>query len=244
MTLSLAKEIEDTAWGCTYQSVLNSAKHPNIKLCFVKVKNLNEFAARITDTVLDSSWMTSLDSGTRRAYETTARETANALVEIFKQTSAAGTVGADFGELMVSISSARALEQILAHITIPIAELWKPQLKQNEGFDFHTLCTSAYINFGEAKYSGNGSPHGLAISQANDFLQAEKHLRDRVHLVNFVDASSIQHLDQDTFGVVAAFSINAEKPLLVFENALKSAARIVEAKNLTNFYLVGVVDEC
>lgn len=244
MSLTLAQEFEDSEWGCTYQAVIDSSGHPNIKLCYVKVKNLKEFASRITAVVLDNSWMTTLDHGTRRAYETTVGETANALVEIFRQTTADGTVGAEFGEVMVSIGSAHALEQIFEHISIPIAELWKPQVKQNEGFDFHTICTSEYINFGEAKYSNMDSPHGLAIRQADDFIQAKKHLRDRVHLVNLVEKSSIQYLDQDNFGVVAAFSLNAKQPLLVFKNALESASKIVASKKLTNFYLVGVTDEC
>lgn len=244
MSLSLAKEFEDSEWGCTYQAVINGTGNPNIKLCYVKVKNLKEFAARITALVLDNSWMTNLDYGARRAYDRTVSETANALVKTFRQTATNGTVGAEFGEVMVSIGSAHALEQIFKHIAIPIAELWKPQVKQNEGFDFHTVCTSEYINFGEAKYSKAGSPHGLAIRQADDFLQAEKHLRDRIHLEKLVNTSSLQHLDQDNFGVVAAFSINAENPLVIFKNALESASKIIASKKLTNFYLVGVGEEC
>lgn len=244
MSLSLAKEFEDSEWGCTYQAVMNATGTPNIKLCYVKVKSLNEFATRITTLVLDNSWMTNLDYGIRRAYDRTVSETANALVETFRRTAANGTVGAEFGEVMVSISSAHALEQIFKHIAIPIAELWKPQIKQNEGFDFHTVCTSEYINFGEAKYSNAGNPHGLAITQADNFLQAEKHLRDTIHLQNLVAKSSLQHLDQDNFGVVAAFSINAKDPLVVFKNALKSASKVVTSRNLASFYLVGVTDEC
>lgn len=244
MTMSLEKEVVDTAWGCTYQAVLNSAGLKNIKLCFVKVKNLNEFATRTTDLVLDSSWMTILDKGTQRAYETTAEETAKVLVKIFKQTSIDGTIGAEFGEVMVSIGSARALNQIFSHVTIPIAELWKPQLKQNEGFDFHTVCTGEYINFGEAKYSGNNSPHGLAIAQADNFIFSKKHLRDRVHLINLVNKSSIEHLDNDRFGIVAAFSLNAKNPLTIFKNAIESASKVIDSKKISNFYLVGVSDEC
>jgi len=244
MNMSLAKEVVDNDWGCTYQAVLAASGQANIKLCFVKVKNLNEFAARITELVLDSSWMTALDSGTQRAYETTVGETASVLVEVFKKTAADGTIGAEFGEVMVSIGSARALNQIFDHLAIPIAELWKPQVKQNEGFDFHTVCADEYINFGEAKYSGNGSPHGLAITQADDFISAKKHLRDRVHLINLVDKPSLDHLDNDRFGIVAAFSLNAKQPLVIFKNALDSAAKVVDSKKVTNFYLVGVTDEC
>jgi hypothetical protein len=242
MTYSPA--VVDSDWGCTYQEVISALGHANIKVCFVKVTKLDDFATRISELVLDTSWMTGLDHGVRRAYDTTVRETAEALVKVFKDTSATGVVGAEFGETMVSIGSARALEKIFDHKRIPLAELWKPQVKQNEGFDFHTVCTDEFINFGEAKYSGSSSPHGLAINQADDFLEAEKHLRDRIHLINLVSQPAINQLDSDQFGVVAAFSVNADNPLIVLKNAANTASTVVARHAITNFYLVGVSDEC
>lgn len=244
MSLSLSKDINDSEWGCSYQEVIHAIGKNGINVCFVKVKNLNEFAVKITNIVLDNSWMTALDHGTRRAYETTVGETASALVKIFRDTTIQGTVGSEFGEVMVSLGSARALEKIFNHLSTPIAELWKPQKGQNEGFDFHTVCSSEHINFGEAKYSGSSTPHGLAITQAGRFVTEKKHLRDRVHLVSLVSKQSIDNLDQDSFGVVAAFSLNAKNPLTIFENAMKSAEKVVAANKITNFYLVGVQDEC
>lgn len=244
MSLSLSNEIDDSDWGCSYQEVINALGQSEINVCLVKVKNLNEFAAKITNIVLDNSWMTALDHGTRRSYETTVGETASMLVQIFKDTASQGTIGAEFGEVMVSLGSARALEQVFNHISIPIAELWKPQKAQNEGFDFHTVCSSDHINFGEAKYSGNSTPHGLAITQANKFMTEKKHLRDRVHLLNLANKQSIDNLDQDNFGVVAAFSLNAQNPLTIFKNSMSSAATVVAAHKITKFYLVGVQDEC
>jgi len=244
MTLSLSTQIDDHEWGCSYQEVVDALGPTGINVCLVTVKSLNEFAIKITNTVLDNSWMTALDHGTRRSYETTVGETASALVQVFKDTTAQGTVGAEFGEVMVSLGSARALEQVFKHLSIPIAELWKPQKGQNEGFDFHTICSSQNINFGEAKYSGSSTPHGLAITQANQFVIEKKHLRDRVHLINLASKQSIDNLDQDSFGVVAAFSLNAQNPLTIFKNAMKSAATVVAAHKIIRFYLVGVRDEC
>lgn len=244
MSLSLSAEIHDNEWGCSYQEVIDALGNTGIKVCYVTVSNLNEFAAKITNIVLDNSWMTSLDHGTRRAYETTVHETASALVQIFRNTTTLGTVGAEFGEVMVSLGSARALEQVFNHLSTPIAELWKPQKGQNEGFDFHTVCSSDHINFGEAKYSGSATPHGLAITQAGRFVSEKKHLRDRVHLISLVSQQSIANLDQDNFGVVAAFSLNAQNPLTIFKNAMNSALAIVATHSITNFYLVGVRDEC
>lgn len=244
MSMTCSAEVVDSAWGCTYQEVINAVGHPNVKICFVKVTKLDDFATRISELVLDTSWMIGLDHGVRRAYDTTVRETVEALVKVFKDTSAAGLIGTEFGETMVSIGSARALEKIFDHKRIPLAELWKPQVKQNEGFDFHTLCTDEIINFGEAKYSGTSSPHGLAINQADGFLAAEKHLRDRIHLINLVSQPAIDQLDNDQYGVVAAFSVNANNPLTVLKNAALSAGAVVGKHAITNFYLVGVSDEC
>lgn len=242
--MNYSPEVVDSSWGCSYQEVISALGHANIKVCFVKVKSLDDFATRISELVLDTSWMTGLDHGIRRAYNTTVRETAEALVKIFKDTTAAGVIGTEFGETMVSIGSARALEKIFDHKRVPLAELWKPQVKQNEGFDFHTVCTGEFVNFGEAKYSGSASPHGLAINQADDFLAAEKHLRDMVHLVNLVPKLAIEQLNNDQYGVVAAFSVNANDPLTVLKNAVQSASTVVARHTITNFYLVGVSDEC
>lgn len=244
MSMTISAAVLDSDWGCSYHEVVSVLGHAKIKVCIVNVTSLQDFATRISELVLDTSWMTGLDRGVRRAYDTTVRETAEALVKVFKDTTAAGVVGTEFGETMVSIGSARALEKIFNHKQIPLAELWKPQVKQNEGFDFHTICTGDLINFGEAKYSGSASPHGLAINQADDFLGAEKHLRDRNHLVNLVSKPAIDQLDNDQYGVVAAFSLNASNPLKVLKNAAQSASAVVDKRTIVNFYLVGVTDEC
>jgi hypothetical protein len=240
MGLSLKDPSDDISWGCSFQEVLDAAGLPNIKVCYVQVRDVAAFAQALGALVLDQSWMTALDHGVRRQYDYTARETAAALIDIFQATSTTGSIGVEFGELLVSIGSARALETIFTHVAIPIAELWKPQIKQNEGFDFHTTCPESYINFGEAKYSGTINPHGLAISQAADFLSAEKHLRDRGHLVNLVDASSIALLDADKFGLVAAFSINSKDPLKIFSNAIASAKTLISKHRVERFYVVGI----
>jgi hypothetical protein len=242
MSLSFTNMAVDTEWGCTFQQVANSLGIQNINICYVKIDDILKFANQLNDTVLDSTWMTNLDHGTRRTYDYTAKETTKLLVDIFNKTSKSGTIGAEFGELMISIGSARALEKIFQHSKVPLAELWKPQAKQNEGFDFHTVCTKDFINFGEAKYSGKKDPHGLAISQARKFILEEKHFRDRAHLKDLLPKKPIENLDGDSFGVVAAFSINSKTPLKILSNALKSAKRIVTTYNISTIYLVGITD--
>lgn len=240
MTVTFQTRTVDAAWGCAYQQVVDSPGLPNVKLCFVEVTNLSAFAAVITRGVLDKSWMTNLDPMVQMAYDKTVTDTANKLVGIFQATNATGTLGADFGELMVTMGSAYALEKIFSHLKIPIAELWKPKLSQNEGFDFHTTCPADMVNFGEAKYSSTANPYTLAISQAEDFIDNEKHFRDGVHLMHLVNANCVTNLKGKQFGLVAAFSIQGTNADVIFANAAKSAAALAAKNKAKSIYLVGV----
>ena len=233
-------QYSDTGWGCEYVKVEPHLQIEKIKACHVRVKDITLISEELTKIVLDTSWMTNLDIGSKRAYNRTVQETAAALVEIFESTKLSSSVGSEFGEVMVSIGSARALEKIFDHCILPIAELWKPQIKQNEGFDFHTVCPNEIINFGEAKYSGSATPHGKAINQSRGFIDEEKHLRDFVHLKSLVSETAIDNLNNDIFGVVASFSINSADPLIALKNAIESAQEKLNLNSIKAVYLVGV----
>lgn len=230
----------DTDWGCDYFEVETTTPIGKIKVCHVIVNDIKIISEALTKKVLDTSWMTNLDAGSKRAYDRTVQETASALVEIFQSTTTPSDVGSEFGEIMVSIGSTKALEKIFNHVILPIAELWKPQLKQNEGFDFHTVCSDEFINFGEAKYSGSSTPHGNAINQAKGFIDDEKHLRDYVHLRELASDASVENLNNDSFGIVASFSINAADPLQILKNAINSAQDKLSLDSIKVVYLVGV----
>lgn len=232
--------IDDTEWGCVHSQYHYEDTDPAIIACIVKVNNTNLIANELVNSVLDTSWISSLDAGTQRSYNVTAKETAAALVEIFNEVLAGGPLGSEFGEVMVSIGSSRALSQVLQHISLPIAELWKPQLKQNEGFDFHTTCTENLINFGEAKFSASINPHGNAIHQAEKFITQEKHFRDRVHLKSLCHEDAITNLDNEKYGVIAAFSINSDDPKIIMNNAIASVKKIELSSRVKFIYLVGV----
>ena len=212
----------------------------NIKICFIKVNEVAKIAEELTQTVLDTSWMMSLDKGTKRSYSRTVEQTTKELLKIFNEAQLNDSINEQFGELMVSIGSAKGLDLLFEHTVLPLAELWKPQCKQNEGFDFHTVCLDKLINFGEAKFSNVGTKYTKAIDQANDFLSEEKHFRDRVHLINLTDQDSISQLDDDKYGVIAAFSIIAKNPIRILENALKSVLEKIDTNMVSNIYLVGV----
>ncbi len=230
----------DEDWGCDYFEVETTTPIGKIKVCHVIVNDIKIISEALTKKVLDTSWVTNLDVGSKRAYDRTVQETASALVEIFQSTTTPSDVGSEFGEIMVSIGSTKALEKIFNHVILPIAELWKPQLKQNEGFDFHTVCSDEFINFGEAKYSGSSTPHGNAINQAKGFIDDEKHLRDYVHLRELASDASVENLNNDSFGIVASFSINAADPLQILKNAINSAQDKLSLDSIKVVYLVGV----
>ena len=243
--MSSGSAVKDAEWGCEHIEMTGLAVG-SIRACKVTVSDVTKLAQELTKTVVDTSWMANLDKGSRRAYERTVSETAEVLVKIFNAVSLSGpatTIREDFGELMVSMGAARALCLVLGHCEVPLAELWKPQLKQNEGFDFHTVCGSEQINFGEAKYSAKKSPHGIAIDQISDFIAAEKHFRDRPNLEKLVSLSAIGNLDNEEFGVVAAFSVNAVNPDVVLNNAITRAKVLAATHKISQIYLIGVIHE-
>lgn len=233
-------QYSDADWGCDYFEIETDTPIGKIKVCHVVVNDIKIISRALAKKVLDTSWMVNLDLGSKRAYDRTVQETASALVEIFESTTTPSDVGSEFGEVMVSIGSTKALEKIFNHVILPIAELWKPQIKQNEGFDFHTVCSDMYINFGEAKYSASVNPHGNAINQSKGFIDDEKHLRDYVHLRELASDAAVENLNHDSFGIVASFSINASDPLEVLKNAIKSAQDKLSSDSIKAVYLVGV----
>lgn len=243
--IKYGKQITDSDWGCEHFEVEYSSQAENVKLCLIKVSDIQKIASALTSRVQDTSWMMNLDKGTKRSYDKTVEETAQKLVEVFRIASEldeADGIAGEFGESMVSMGSARALEILFNHIVLPVAELWKPQAKQNEGFDFHTVSPEEIINFGEAKFSSvkSKNPYFDAIPQACHFLNEDKHHRDRVHLINLVSHAAIENLTNDDIGVIVAFSINSVDPLKIFENALENAQEAFLSKNVKSVYLVGV----
>ncbi|WP_410307929.1 hypothetical protein [Alloalcanivorax sp. C16-1] len=235
------KIFSDEKAGCTFQEMESVPGYEKIRLCKVSIQDVMRLSAELAASVQDTSWIMDLDERARRAYRKTAQETAEILVKIFNEISEEEVgVGAELGELIVSMGSSKALGAIFSHHEVPLAELWKPQKKQNEGFDFHTVCPFDLVNFGEAKFKSSSSPYSEAIKQAKSFIGEEKHLRDGVHLGNFVSKNAIDNLDCDLFGVVAAFSLNAKDEVKVMNNALKKILEDFDLGEVEAFYLVGV----
>lgn len=243
MTISYGGKFLDPDWGCEFTEILDSSNVGSVKLCHVHVTEITKIAEKLAERVMDTSWMTALDAGTRSSYEFTTIETAQALTDIFKAVQIKGGIVEEFGELMVSMGAAKALESVFKHTLIPIAELWKPQLKQNEGFDFHSICPKEIINFGEAKYCSNTTSYGRALRQAGGFVKVQKHKRDRVHLINLASPKGIFNLDNDIHGVIAAFSVHANDQATIYKNALAKAASFAKDHKVKFVYLIGVTHE-
>jgi hypothetical protein len=249
--LSYGRVFQEEKWGSTFSEVIGISGSGNVFVCHVTISDLEKIAFELSEKVMDQSWVTDLDDTARRSYETTALKTAKALLDVFKAAiTEENKVAGEFGELMISMGSSKALELVFQHTCLPIAELWKPKLSQNEGFDFHTVCLENVINFGEAKYSASSSLYGGnsgetsgAGGQADGFINATKHLMDGVHLAHLAGEDATSNLNNDQFGIVLGFSVNARNPLLVLSNAIEQAQTYENLKNARNIYIVGISHE-
>ena len=248
--LSFLDGVQDANWGATFTQIVNESDLGNIFVCQVQVSDIKKIANKLSSTVLDQSWVMGLDPGAMLAYQQTVAETAGILVEKINDQLAAGdNVCKEFGEIMVYMGASRALESIFSHISIPLSELWKSKASGNDGFDFHTVCPDKLINFGEAKFSsspssnpygGNSGESSGAGGQADGFIGQDKHQRDWVHLLHLVEKSAVDNLTNQSFGVVLAFSLNTNNPLLIFKKAIEKALTYQHLKKATHVYIVGV----
>jgi len=229
----------DPLWGCEYEDVSITADGIVLS-CQVSVDDLDAFTTTLVAEVANTSWMTGMDSLTRKGYEAAIALTAPLLIELAEDTAATGTLNEEFGEIMVSIGCSRALEAVYSHVSIPISELWKPKSRNNEGFDFHTVCPMHLVNFGEAKYSRTKNPHTIAFTQIAKFLTNKKHLMDVHYLGTLCSRQSMSRLDLDEFGVIAAFSLNAANKKLTMGRAKDAAKDIASQHALSQVMVVGV----
>jgi hypothetical protein len=239
--LSKTKAWRDKSWGCKHFAISDSFKSENVHVCYLHVSDLNKIALKLTESVQDTSWIMTLDNRAQRAYKDTAQATVSKLVDIFQKAQDQDQIGKEFGELVVSMGAMRALQVVFGHSLIPVSEIWKPQLSGNEGFDFHTSCQTPLINFGEAKFKSLSSSFRSAIEQSDRFILKKKHLRDSIHLEKLFSEEANINLENDDFGVVAAFSINSNNPLKTLQRALETLSEFESIDDANVIYLVGVV---
>lgn len=236
-----SKEQHDIDWGCTHVDLSHLSLHEKINVYLVKVEDLNKLAMSMSADIMDKSWMYKLNPDMQLSYRSSALETMAVLLKIFSNSQDnAGKLTESFGESLITMASSRLLEFLLQHHRLPLAEIWKPQKKQNEGFDFHTVCSESLINFGEAKYSGKDNPHHNSIFQIDEFIEKEKHFRDLIHLEKLAPGNPYNNLANEKYGVVASFSINGKNKHSILQNAVSNAIEMKMYGNVERVYLIGV----
>jgi len=210
-----------------------------VHLVHVKILDVHQKAQEIITMLTDKSWISKLHAVPQLSYQSRAQKTIEKLVTNIL-TKVEDTVTEDFGEYLVSDSAGESLVQIHQHSKIPLAELWKEQMTGNPGFDFHTESASNLIAFGEAKFKTDGSPYSVALTQIADFIIQEKDLMEVNDLQNFVSATALTNImDNKKRAFIAAFSMNANNPALIFQNALKHD-RFKELVEHAEIYLIAV----
>lgn len=188
--------------------------------------------------VSDDSWINRLGAVEKVSYEARAERTITKIVdEILLKVDS--KVNEEFGEFMISSSAQTVLEETYSHKKVPLAELLKEKITGNPGFDFHSESETELIAFGEAKYSGIRNTASIAMNQISRFILLKKDLAELVDLKNFTTEKAINNALAGEKAYVAAFSINARKPKLIFENAIKSDA-IKPLLKYPELYLIGI----
>lgn len=209
-----------------------------IYVIHVKIEDVNARAREITETILDTSWISSMNVVQRLSYTAAMSNTVDKLVnDILSKVK--DVVTEDFGEYLVSDSAALALKNQYNHIKLAIAELWKEQASGNPGFDFHTESHTNLIVYGEAKYNATVSPYTVALTQIAAFVIDRKDEMDFIHLEPMVSKKAMENAIDKKRGYIAAFSLNAKDTKKIFENALKSAAANALYCH-SELYLIGV----
>ena len=183
-------------------------------------------AMKIITWLQDTSWLATLDDIDKANYiacaEPTIRDLCNMITNEYLSASyTPGNLKDDLGEYLVSMNAQEALVYGCAHTKIPIAELWKEQVKGNPGFDFHTLSTSDIIIYGEAKYKSTQNGYYDAFNQIDKFIHDNKMSRELRHLRVLATENAACNVLTDKLGFAAAFSVNTRNLPHIIENAIK-----------------------
>lgn len=146
----------------------------NVYIAHIKIDDIDKRAEEMIETISDTSWISKLNAITSAAFEATSAKTIEKLVRNVQNRIENDSLTDDFGEYMISDTAQCALEELLKHTKVPLAEILKARLTGNEGFDFHTECCESHVTFGEAKYSGSISPYTKALKQILEFVEKKK----------------------------------------------------------------------
>lgn len=210
----------------------------NVYSIHVKVDDISSKAKEMITMIQDTSWINDLEIIERRTFEARSQPTIDKLVnDILLKVST--SVSEEFGEFLISVTAQNSLELQYSHNKVPLAELFKEKKTGNPGFDFHTETKTQLLAFGEAKYSGSSNPYRNAITQISSFIENKKDEMELSDLKNFVSEESIENALENKKAFVAAFSINAQNPTQIIQNAL-SSEYIDELLVYNEVYIIGI----
>lgn len=204
----------------------------------IEILDINSYAKTLIDQINDTSWISNLDFVAKMSYEGIAKKTIKELVKIFQAVE--NEITKDFGEFVVSLSSGNCLKEKKFHTNLPISELWKEKIKNNHGFDFHTISPAEKFSFGEAKYQKSGNAYTSAAEQAHRFSREGKDKNDSVHLQHFGSDSAIKNLKLGQKGYVVSFSITSQNHELILSNSLQNDDIKSLSKLCDELYIIGV----
>lgn len=230
-----------------YSNILNLDKSLGkaaVFIAFVSINNYKQEAVQLISKIADNSWLNQLDEIAQISFQTKVENTANKMIEIFRNVQSTNQIKSDFGEYLISLKSQEYLEQEHNHKQIPLSELWKEKVSGNGGFDFHTESPTAYITFGEAKYrSGkNVNAYKAASEQIVQFISPEqrKDLGDILLLQNLdVSQASIDNLKIGKRSFAAGFSLHSTDYMLIETKIMNEPSIQNLIQTAEELYIIG-----
>jgi len=219
-------------------------EHPCVWAIHIQI-NHNDFTEEgltLVQSIQDESWLSKLDIVDQVTYEARMRPTIELLSQSIISTSEISTlddVKGDFAEYLISINAQNALVQ-KGHTSIPLAEIWKEKIKNNPGFDFHTISPNTLFVFGEAKYAANNSSPSRAILQIAEFLLRRKHTKELSDLRTLSQSQEAAiKATQEQIGIAAAFSVRQVNVQSMINNAIYHS-RFKELLTRQEIYIIAV----
>ncbi|MDV7698697.1 hypothetical protein N6B72_17365 [Chryseobacterium soli] len=209
----------------------------NIHCLHIKINDIKPIIKEIEVDISDTSWINDLDELSKKVFKANAEKTINKIVnDIIAKVDS--NINTDIGEYIVSYSAQHSLEINFSHKKIPLAELLKEKISGNPGFDFHSISSTNYLIFGEAKFSIDSTPRSDALEQIEKFI-GDKDNGELFWLQPFLDEQTKTNIINDEKGYAAAFSFNGNSIIKILNNALESSPikKIIQNKEL---YLIAV----
>ncbi|SFD02099.1 hypothetical protein SAMN05421780_1234 [Flexibacter flexilis DSM 6793] len=207
---------------------------------YLRITNWKSVISEFETHISDTSWIGKLNDKTAQiSFRANVERTINKIVnDIIAKVSS--SVNKDIGEYLISYTAQCALEKEYRHQKIPLAELWKEKVSGNPGFDFHTISSSNYLIFGEAKFSLSVTPREKALNQIEEFIGNNKDSGELIWLKPFLDETTLANItNNNEKGYTAAFSFNNESIDITFTNALTSSA-LKEITKHKELYLIAI----